>query len=213
MVSEKMSVHKALAERKTLESRIGTAINTSRFINVNKHSNEKIEGLPVEDYKKTLQGAWDKVSDLIKRQEAINRAVTLSNAVTKVKIGEDEYTVAEAIWMKNHGMEFYELLKRRIETQHAQAVSTIADKNGKELEERAEKYVIGLYGSKEGKTSTEDFEKTKKDFLTSNSYDLIDPIHAQEKIEWLEQKINNFMVEVDAALSVSNAVTEITIEY
>lgn len=213
MVSEKMSVHKALAERKTLESRIGTAINTSRFINVNKHSNEKIEGLPVEDYKKTLQGAWDKVSDLIKRQEAINRAVTLSNAVTKVKIGEDEYTVAEAIWMKNHGMEFYEKLKRILEMQHAQAVSTIADKNGKELEERAEKYVIGLYGSKEGKTSTEDFEKTKKDFLTSNSYDLIDPIKVQEKIEWLEQKINNFMVDVDSALSVSNAVTEITIEY
>lgn len=213
MVSETISVHKALAERKILGDRIEKLINTSRFINVNKHSNEKIEGLPVEDYKKTLHGAWDKATDLIKRQEAINRAVTLSNAVTKVKVGEDEYTVAEAIWMKNHGMEFYGMLKRRIEMQHAQAVSTLADKNGKELEERAEKYVIGLYGSKEGKTSTEDFEKTKKDFLASNSYDLIDPIHAQEKIEWLEKKINDFMVEIDAALSVSNAVTEITIEY
>ena len=100
MQKETMSVHKALAERKTLESRINGLINTSRFINVNKHSNEKIEGMPVEDYKKTLQGAWDKATDLIKRQEAINRAVTLSNAVTKVKIGEDEYTVAEAIWQK-----------------------------------------------------------------------------------------------------------------
>lgn len=213
MQKETMSVHKALAERKTLESRIDGLINTSRFINVNKHSNEKIEGLPLEDYKKILQGAWDKATDLIKRQEAINRAVTLSNATAKVKIGEDEYTVAEAIWMKNHGMEFYGLLKRRIETQHTQAVSILADKNGEELEERAEKYVIGLYGSKEGKTSTDDFEKTKKDFLTSNSYDLIDPIKAQEKIEWLEKKINDFMVEIDAALSVSNAVTEITIEY
>ena len=213
MVSEKMSVHKALAERKTLESRIGTAINTSRFINVNKHSNEKIEGLLVEDYKKTLQGAWDKISDLIKRQEAINRAVTLSNAVTKVKIGEDEYTVAEAIWMKNHGVEFYERLKRVLETQHAQAVSTIADKNGKELEERAEKYVIGMYGEKESKVSTDDIEKTRKSFIENHTYDLIDPIKSQEKIEWLEQKINNFMVDVDSALSVSNAVTEITIEY
>lgn len=213
MTKETMTVHKALTERKTLGDRIERLINTSRFVNVNKHSNEKIEGLSVEEYKKTLQGAWDKSSDYIKRQEAINRAVTLSNAVTKVKFGEDEYTVAEAIWMKNHGMEFYELLKCRIEMQHAQAVSTLAEKNGRELEERAEKYVIGLYGSKEGKTSTEDFEKTKKDFLTSNSYDLIDPIHAQEKIEWLDKKINDFMAEIDAALSVSNAVTEITIEY
>lgn len=186
MTKETMSVHKALAERKTLESRIGTVINTSRFINVNKHSNEKIEGLPIEDYKKLLQGAWDKVSDLIKRQEAINRAVTLSNAVTKVKIGEDEYTVAEAIWMKNHGVEFYERLKRVLETQHAQAVSAIADKNGKELEERAEKYVSSVYGDKESKTSTDNIEKLRRDFVTNQSYDLIDPIHAQEKIEWIE---------------------------
>lgn len=213
MVSEKMTVHKALAERKTLESRINSLISTSRFINVNKHSNEKIEGLPIEDYKKTLQGAWDKATDLIKRQEAINRAVTLSNAVTKVEIGEDEYTVAEAIWMKNHGMEFYQLLKRRIEMQHAQVVSTLAEKNGKELEERAEKYVTSVYGDKESKTSTDNIEKLRRDFVANQSYDLIDPIKAQEKIEWIEKKINGFMVEIDAALSVSNAVTEITIEY
>lgn len=213
MFTEKMTVHKALAEKKTLNSRIATAINMSRFINVNKHSNEKIEGLSVEDYKRTLQGAWDKISDLIKRQEAINRAVTLSNAVTKVKIDDVEYTVAEAIWMKNHGMELYKMLKREIESQYSQAINTISVNNGKALEERAERYVIGLYGSKEGKTSTDDFEKTKKDFINSNSYDLIDPIHCQDKIEWLEQKINNFLVEVDSALSVSNAVTEIMIEY
>lgn len=213
MQKETMSVHKALAERKTLESRINSLINTSRFINVNKHSNGKIEGLPVEDYKKMLQGAWDKATDLIKRQEAINRAVTLSNAVTKVKIGEDEYTVAEAIWMKNHGMESYQDLKRRIETQHAQAISALSEKNGKELEERAEKYVTSVYGDKESKTSTDNIEKLRRDFVANQSYDLIDPIKAQEKIEWLEKKINDFMMEVDASLSVSNAVTEITIEY
>ena len=180
---------------------------------MNKHSNEKIEGLPVEGYKKTLQSAWDKATDLIKRQEAINRKVTLSNAVTKIKVGEDEYTVAEAIWMKNHGMEFYELLKRRIEMQHAQAVSTLSDKNGRELEDRADNFVTGMYGEKESKVSTDDIEKTRKSFIENHTFDLIDPIKAQEKIEWLEKKINDFMVEIDAALSVSNAVTEITIEY
>lgn len=213
MTKENMLVYKAQSERKTLESRINSLISSSWFININKHSNEKIEGLSVEGYKKTLQGAWDNAIDLIKRQEAINRAVTLSNAVTKVKIGEDEYTVAEAIWMKNHGMEFYGLLKRRIEMQHAQAVSTLAEKNGRELEDRANEYVTGMYGEKDSKVSTGDIEKTRRSFIENHTYDLVDPIKAQEKIEWLEQKINGFMVEVDAALSVSNAVTEITIEY
>lgn len=213
MTTETMSVHKALAERKNLDKRINNAISASVFVNVNKHSNDKIDGLSVADYEKTLQGAWDKVSDLIKRQEAINRAVTLSNAVTKVKIGDSEYTVAESIWMKNHGMEFYKKLKNAMETQHARSVSFIAMKNGKELEERAENHVINLYGGKEGKVNTEDFEKVKNEFLKMNSYDLIDPIHVADKIEELEKKINEFLVEVDSQLSVSNAVTEITIEY
>lgn len=115
--------------------------------------------------------------------------------------------------MKNHGMESYQDLKRRIETQHAQAISALSEKNGKELEERAEKYVTSVYGDKESKTSTDNIEKLRRDFVANQSYDLIDPIKAQEKIEWLEKKINDFMMEVDASLSVSNAVTEITIEY
>lgn len=41
MTKETMSVHKTLAERKTLESRINGLISTSRFINVNNHSNER----------------------------------------------------------------------------------------------------------------------------------------------------------------------------
>lgn len=213
MTTETMTVHKALAERKTLESRINSAIVGSTFVNANRHSNEKIDGLPIADYEKTLQGAYDKVSDLIKRQEAINRAVTLSNAVTKVKIGDNEYTVAEAIWMKNHGMEFCKSLMNTMKRAHADVLSFIERKNGKELEERAEKYVIDMYGMKESKTSTDDIEKTRKSFIENHTYDLIDPIHVADKNEELEKKINEFLVEVDSALSVSNAVTEIAIEY
>ena len=70
-----------------------------------------------------------------------------------------------------------------------------------------------MYGSKEGKTNTADFEKAKKDFITANSYDLVDPLGIKKKIDKLEEYISNFKTEVDAALSVSNAITEITVEY
>ena len=78
---------------------------------------------------------------------------------------------------------------------------------------KAEQYVIGIYGSKEGKTNTDDFEKTKKDFITANSYELVDPIKILDKINALEESIASFKAEVDAALSTSNAVTEIEISY
>ena len=47
-------------------------------------------------------------------------------------------------------------------------------KNGIDLEKKAENYVIGLYGGKEGKVSSETFEKVKSDFINSNKYDILD---------------------------------------
>src|SRR5699024_6678122 len=105
MMTETMTIHKALAELKVLESRIMKTVGDGTYCVANKHSNEKINGVSVEDYKKVMQGAYDKAVDFITRYKAIKKAVTLSNAKTIIKIGEEEYTVAEAIWMKNHGVE------------------------------------------------------------------------------------------------------------
>lgn len=210
---EKMSVHKALAELKIIGERIDKAIDDAQFCVANKHSNEKINGIPVEDAKKLMVGSYDKASDLIKRRNAIKRAVVFSNAKTIVTIADREYTVAEAIEMKNHGIEFEEMLLREMRSQYADANRTISAENGEKLSERANKFVIDMYGSKEGKTNTADFEKAKKDFITANSYDLVDPLDIKKKIDELEEYVSNFKTEVDAALSVSNAITEITVEY
>ena len=213
MTTEKMTVHKALAELKIMDDRIVSAINGGTYCVANKHSNDKIKGIYLEEYKKTMQGCYDKAIDLIKRRNAIKRAVVLSNATTKVNINGVEYTVAEAIEMKNHGVEFDDMLYRTLNSQYLMAQGEILRQNGDDLEKRAEQYVIGIYGSKEGKTNTDDFEKTKKDFITANSYELIDPIKILDKINSLEESISSFRAEVDAALSTSNAVTEIEISY
>lgn len=212
-VVETMTVHKALSELKVIDDRIKLAIIGGIFVKTNKHSNEKIDGLTIPDFEKVIQGDYDRTSDLIKRQAAIKRAVTLSNAVTKVSISDAEYTVAEAIWMKNHGMDMGKTFLDQLKNQYAMAKMVLEQQNGDTLEERAEKYVLGMYGQKEGKTNTDEIEKAKREYIKSNTYDIIDPIKITDKIDALEKKINDFMVEVDSALSVSNAVTEITVEY
>lgn len=210
---ETMTVHKALAELKLLDSRIEKAIAEGVYCVANKHSNDKIGGVPLDDYIKIMQGGYDKATDLINRRKAIKRAVVLSNAVTNVSVSGNEYTVAEAIEMKNHGVKFEKLLMNTMNTQYRNAQMQIKQENGKDLEQRAEQYVTAIYGQKEGKTNATDIEKVKKDFIESNTYVLVDPLCVLDKIEDLEKKINDFMAEVDSALSVSNALTEITIEY
>ena len=213
MTTEKMTVHKALAELKLLGSRIEKAIAEGIYCVANKHSNDKINGITLDEYTKIMQGRYDKATDLINRRKAIKKAVVLSNAVTKVEVAGTEYTVAEAIEMKNHGVEFDKMLMSAMQKHYNMAQMQIKQENGKELEERADQYVTAIYGQKEGKANTADIEKVKSDFLTANQYELVDPLHILDKIENLEKNINDFMAEVDSALSVSNALTEITIEY
>lgn len=213
MTQEKMTVHKALAELKVIGDRITNAINNGIFVKANKHSNEKINGVSVEEFRKQIQGSYDKVSDLIKRRNTIKRAVVLSNANTKVTVAGVEYTVAEAIEMKNTGTQYKRDFNNVLSKQYAEVIRITEKENGETLQQKAENYVVGLYGSKEGKTSTEEIENTRKQFIDNNTFELIDPIKVREKIDALEKEISEFESEVDAALSVSNAVTELTVEY
>lgn len=213
MTTETMTIHKGLAELKILDGRIKKEIQNGSYCAANKHSNEKINGITIEDFRKTVQGTYDKVTDLINRRKAIKKSIVLSNAKTTVKIADTEYTVAEAIEMKNHGIEFETMLINVMDMQYKQAQAEVNRQNGNNLEERADQYVTAIYGQKEGKTNSADIDKVRKDFLEANSYEIVDPINVQDKVEVLRQKIDAFMADVDSALSVSNALTKITIEY
>lgn len=209
---EKMTIHKALCELKILDSRINNAISSARFCLANKHSNEKVNGVTVEEYQETMRASYNKASDLIRRREAIKRAVVLSNAKTIVKIGGKEYTVAEAIEMNNHGIDLKLQLKNAMKKQYDSAMTAIISKNSV-VDDKATEYVVGLFGQKESKTANEEYEKARKSYIEANTMELIDPVNILEKIEALEVEIADFTTEVDSALSVSNALTEITVEY
>lgn len=217
MTNEKMTVHKALAELKVIDDRIANAINAGTYVIANKHSNEKIKGMTIDAFKNEMKASCQKVTDLINRRNAIKRAVVLSNAATKVKIGSDEYTVAEAIDAKNHGMEFKAMFKRVIATQNNYAQSEIIRNSGEAIEKRAEQYVLSVIQAqpKDAKMSVDStaMQALRKDYIQNNTYDLIDPLNVGKLLEDLTNEIDEFNTEIDAALSVSNALTVIEIEY
>lgn len=213
MTTEKMSVHKALCELKTLDSRIQKSIQQAVFVFANKHANTKISGVPVSEYSAEVKAAYQSVKDLIARRDAIKRAVTLSNAAVKVVIGGKEYTVAEAIEMKNHGISHLQLLLRKLETDNQRARRESDNNNGDALEDRADEYVKSLYGNVDMKGASEEIKKVRADFIAAQTMEIVDPIGIRAEMERLEKEINDFKVEIDSALSVSNALTELTIEY
>ena len=217
MTIEKMTIHNALAELKTLDARIEKAIRETPYVLAAKHSAEKINGMFIADFKTQIKSCYQKVTDLIARRDAMKRAVVLSNANTKITIGGNEYTVAEAIEMKNHGIEFKERLLNAMTYAYNDAQNDLSRNSGDSLERKAEQYVLAVIQAqpKDSKMTVDSdaMQSLRKTYIENNTYDLIDPLGVANVIKSLEDEINKFNTEIDAALSCSNALTVIEFEY
>lgn len=210
---ETMTVHKALCELKLLDSRITKAISACQVVGVKKTVARVVGSKSVDQFKIDEVASYTSAVDLIERYNAIKRAVTLSNATTEVVIGGEKYTVAEAIAMKNHGLDHKKFLRSRIAQALTEAEYAIKRHND-QAETKADEHIQRNFGAKDtGKTP--DLIEERQRYLESISVELVDPLDggAKKILEALDKEIADFTVEVDAALSVSNSVTELTIEY
>ena len=212
MIHEKMTVHKALAELKTLDDRINTAIGESVFVRANRHNNTKIFGKTIEEFKADSASSLMSATALIDRRNAMKRAVVLSNAVTKVEIGGVEYTVAEAIEMNNHGMENLVELRNCLREQYSSVKRMVESENGDKLVKACENYIQATFGTKE-KVNNPDIETAQKVYMANNTYDIVTGLDIEKVIKELTDRIDAFKAEVDSALSVSNALTVIEFDY
>ena len=213
MTTEQMNVHQALAELKTLDKRIDTAIKGKAWVLANKHSNTKIGGVSVKDYEDGVEDQKRKVIDLIHRRDAIKRAVTNSNAVTKVMVAGVEYTVAEAIDRKNNGTVYLTALVQRLTLDYQRAKLEADRANGSELESRANEHVKIMVGNSDMKGNMGEAQRIRDEFIKAQTVELVDPVGVLKWVEELNEEVTSFLTNVDAALSVSNALTTITVEY
>ena len=212
MTTEKLTIHRALSELKIIDSRISKAISEGVFVTANKHSNAKINGMTIGELQSFMKSSLESITSIITRKNAIKRAVDLSNATTKVTINGVEMTVVEAINLKNHGLESKLALVNAMKKQYTLAINKATSDNNT-LNERAESYVVGMYGGKDTKTDPSTITKAKQEFIEMNTIDIVDGVDILKTIKVLEEEIFNFTAEVDATLSESNAITQITIEY
>jgi len=203
-----MSIHRALSELKTLNERITKAIKEADYVATDRQSTQKIKGLSVEDYEKTIQSGFDKAVSLIERRIHIKDAIVQSNAITEVTVAGETMTVAKAIERKTSIENEERLLASMIEARRM-AINKLTKENDS-LPKRLEEYLTAILGNKEN-AKKEEVELHTKAFMERNEYILIDPLKINSRIEELEEKVFSFKAEVDAVLSESNALTKITV--
>ena len=207
----KMTVHEALCEIKVADKRIEKAIQECAFCEANKEISPKSNGITVAEFENDVKAKYQKINDLIKRNESIKKALSLSNAKTVITVNGKEMTMAEAIYMMQYGIIHKEQQLKAMNQALGKARQKIETENGARLEERLDNFIQATYGSKE-KVSAEELDKASKDFKARNEFRLVDPINICEKITALMDEIDKFKASIDAAIQISNATTYIEIE-
>ena len=213
MTTETMTITKALSELKILGKRIRDEITSTTFCDANKHVMRTIRGKSIAAAQAEMQGSYDKIVSLINRNNAIKKAVTKANAETYVKIGDEQMTIAEAIYMKQTGIELMRQLLMVMTSQYTKARTTIERNNGDALTQNCEAYIVKLFGAGDNKSVSADIEAAKAKYIEENTVDLIEGVDTAKAIETLKNKIDTFEANVDAAITVANATTTIEISY
>ena len=213
-MSTKISVTRALASISKIEDKINKRINNLECIKIAKgtDNNCKIPGYigSVDDFKKSAINDYQSLQDLLAVRDELKAKIVKSNAETIVKIGKVSMTVADAIERKRTICFKQELLSKLC-AQRASAQLLLA-KEEKSLEDKLEN-ARAPYIQRDKAPDAEQIKTVEAPIRMMNTPSVVDPLELASKIRSLEEEIEDFLSNVDFALSESNAKTEIEIEH
>jgi hypothetical protein len=203
-MSQTMSITQALAELKLLDKRLRHHLNGMEWADVSTVTNR----VDVEKLKSTANSEYQSYVDLMKRRDSIKRAIVLSNANTRVKVGTWEGTVAEAIEHKVSQQYMNTLLETM--KQHLQDKRSQYEAAKGQMDMRLERLLQSELG-KDVKTNPDTLAALTNTFRANNKVEFVDPLDLATKIKNLEEEVSTFETNVDWVLSESNGKTVITI--
>lgn len=212
MTTEKMTIHMLLAEMKTIEKRIEKAIDAIVPIAAKESASKKVNGIDVKDYEATTKREQQRALDLIARHNAMKGALYTYNTSKEVEIAGVKMTVAQALWLMEHGMDEKRKLLDHYEKAYAKVVKEVEKNNGAALNAAAERAADVACGSKDKANKDEYLEMVEK-YKESHQLVYVDPLNLKERINELSEAIEKFNAEADAKIQMANATTEIEISY
>lgn len=209
---EKMNITKALAEIKLLDKRIEKEISNASFVTYAKNSATKVKNgtLTKEEFSKKAKASYQSITDMIARRNKIKSAIAVSNATNIVKVADKEYSVTEAITRKNtieSEKELIQQMKWQYNNSNGSRISEneVVNKNLQNL-------LVAMVGKDNAKNMSDEASKISTQYLSEHEFDIVDPVGVLELVESLEKEIDEFLADVDYALSYNNAITEIEID-
>lgn len=232
MAAVKLTVHRALALKKTTEQRISeefqnTALGGgSLFIAVRQGRKNVINGVPVDKIESEIRARYDRIIQMISNYMKLKKALLRSNAglnadkdvsLHTVTVADRQYTMAELIdtsdnvyGNKKHPRAFYPQLLLTLKAEYAEAVRQVERAHDK-VEQDIKDYLTKSAGNDKMLTN-EDIKKRSEMFHEDGDKHLVDPLNVKELIDKLEQEIKAFRVDCDATMSEQNALMTVSVD-
>lgn len=215
-----MSVYSALNKRKVYSNRLEKMKESGgNFLCVIQSSAQDINGMSREDYENKVKSDYDTYIAILRNFYSLNAAITQSNATTRITIAGEEYTVAEAIVRYDRlsaETEFLTDILRKVSA----AQATITRLNTEKLTEKnINDFVnktmesINLEGIENQEEVIKNLqEKYRNDFISRNTYVMVDPYNLAGTIEDRINELNEFISEFNEALNICNMQTIIEVD-
>jgi hypothetical protein len=205
-----MSITRALTRAKTIEKQLARLVESQFVVTLMKREVDDVSDV-YQDNLKMTQSNFDQFNDLFAELNNIKAAVRKSNEVTKVVIGGEELTVADALVYKNTIVYRNNFLDR-ITRENRNAESRV-EQSKISADTKFASVRENLIKNSQGQDVSEDYLKT---VLTEEERRLKKAIvevkvsginNVNEYIEAERKRIDTFLEEVDYVLSESNATT------
>ena len=207
-----MTITRALSELKLLEKKINDKTGNALFIDVFQKKDNKAlhSNKSVEDFQKASKAALQEIQDLIDRRNRIKSAIVKSNASVAISIGSKTYLVVEAIERKN-SIRLEQNLLNNLVSQRIQILNEV-ERNRVKVEQQVEALLQTMMGKDNKKFDKETYASVAGPVEDANLFQVSDPNLLEDLISKMRTSIDEFLNNVDFALSESNAKTTINVD-
>ena len=207
-----MTVQRALNELKIIDERLSKRLAEFVVIGTKKVSEARVVETreSIVEFENRAKGVLDSVDGLLKRQQELKHAIMTSNATTMIEVAGKTYSVMTAIDRKRT-IENEKLVVRHMRDAMLRSEYKVNQENDK-MESYIQRQTNAMAGGDLSSKKDDYIIAFEKSYREQNSWDLVDPLKLRDLIEQREQEISMFELEIDTALTVSNAITKIEIE-
>ncbi len=211
----KISLTEALAKLKLYNKKIEKATNvTEKEWLMDYVKGEAAKGeithLTYKELKDVAEAKLQKVRALIANRNKLKGAIAQANASTKVNVAGKDYTIVQAIERKNSiylEKEFLDILKNQVFV-----IKTKVAEINERAQQKANDIVEAQVQAEVKNKKTEEVEALYNLIYNKNRAEILDPLNIEKMVEEIEEEIELFEQEVDVALSIVNAKTEIEVD-